>query len=48
VASGGWVYGGDYGGWAYENRFLHEKPNIGNNFSTYFPQRRQTTKNNFT
>lgn len=27
VASGSWVYGGYCGGWAYENRFLHAKPN---------------------
>ena len=48
MAGGGWVYGGDCGGQAYGNRFLHEKPNVGNNFSTYFSQRRKTTENNFT
>ena len=45
VASGGWVYGGDCGSQAYENRFLHAKPNTRNNFLTNFSQHRQTIEN---
>ena len=47
VASGGLVYGGNCGGWAYENRFLHAKPNVENNFLENFSQHKQTIKNIF-
>ena len=47
VAGGGWVYGGDDGSQAYENRFLHAKPNTKNNFLTNFSQHRQKIENNF-
>ena len=45
VASGGWVYGGDCGGWANGNRFLHTKPNTENKLLAYFSQHRQTIEN---
>ena len=45
VANGGWVYGGDCGGWANGNRFLHAKPNTKNKFLAYFSQHRQTIEN---
>ena len=47
VVDGVQVYGGDCGGWAYGNRFLHSKPNTKNNFLVHFPRHRQTIENIF-
>ena len=47
MVDGGWVYGCDCGSKAYENRYLHSKPNTKNNFLTNFSQHRTTIENIF-